>query len=36
MRKSITAIEKDIDGVEQKLKQIIDGDDELKKLLLLD
>jgi transposase len=35
MSKSIRAIEKDIDGVEEKLKQIIDDDDHLKKLFSL-
>ena len=35
MSKSIRAIEKDIQGVEQKLKQIIDDDDHLKKLFTL-
>jgi len=35
MSKSIHAIEKDIDGVEKKLKQIIDGDDDLKKIFNL-
>jgi transposase len=35
MSKSIKAIEKDIDGVEQKLKDIINGDDDLKKIFNL-
>ena len=35
MSKSIRAIEKDIEGVEEKLKQIIDDDDHLKKIFNL-
>ncbi len=35
MSKSIRALEKDIEGVEQKLKAIIDGDDDLKRIFNL-